>query len=54
MARNPQATHWYFIYSDFCPACGATKETRERRFTPRPKKWQDRHQQTESYDYCIG
>ncbi len=43
---------WYFIYSNYCPICGRTDEWRERRYGPKPDKWEDRHQFSEVYDYC--
>lgn len=34
---------WYFIHQWFCVLCGRSTEDRERRWTPRPKRWEDRH-----------
>ncbi len=44
--------YWYFITTYYCPMCGSTTEYRERRYTPKPKDWQDRHLEKESWDYC--
>ena len=52
--RRAIARHWYFVYADYCPICTGMKEIRERRLTPRPKKWEDRHETQETYDYCNG
>lgn len=58
MARNQSLRkrkhrpHWYFIYSDFCVLCMRTETERERRYTPRPERWEDRHELTESA--CSG
>jgi hypothetical protein len=51
-SRKRQRRHWYFIYSDFCVLCMRTETERERRYTPRPKRWEDRHALTESA--CSG
>jgi len=34
--------HWYFQYFYICPVCGRTKIDRERRYTPKPDRWEDR------------
>lgn len=44
--------HWYFITEEFCPACMASRTYRERRYTPRPTLWWERHESMEVYDYC--
>lgn len=44
--------HWYFITYDECPICGHEIETRERRYTPRPPRFEDRHEFIVHYDYC--
>lgn len=44
--------HWYFITIHECPACGGTKEYRERRFDRRPKAWEKRHRFVDVWDYC--
>ena len=44
--------HWYFIYEDYCPVCGRSDTTRERRYTPRPEAWELRHSFSEHYDWC--
>ncbi len=36
-------TCWYFIYVWNCVLCGHQDETRERRHTPRPADYSDRH-----------
>jgi hypothetical protein len=35
--------HWYFITTFHCVLGGCTTVYRERRYTPRPEKWEDRH-----------
>ncbi len=44
--------HWYFITIHYCPQCGSSDESRERRHTPRPEKWEDRHATFDTWDYC--
>lgn len=44
--------HWYFISTIYCPLCGRTETYRERRHTPRPDDYNDRHEFLERYDYC--
>ena len=39
--------HWYFIHVDYCVLCGVERVERERRYTRRPKRWQNRHKLTE-------
>ena len=49
--------HWYKIYYGECPACGRPREYRERQYTLRPPKREDRYVQlsdTETYDWCLG
>jgi len=41
---------WYFITYYVCPLCSRSKEYRERRHTPRPDSWKDRHQEID--DAC--
>lgn len=38
------AGYWYFIYVTECVLCGGGDEWRERRYTPKPEKWEDRHE----------
>lgn len=35
--------YWYFITYRECVLCGRHSETRERRYTPRPCLYKDRH-----------
>ena len=44
--------HWYYVTSFYCPLCGRVDTYRERRYTRRPKRWENRHCLTESWDYC--
>jgi hypothetical protein len=44
--------YWYHISSYYCPICGRDDTFRERRYTPRPDRWEDRHEFKEVYDYC--
>lgn len=48
-AKRP---YWLFITTDFCPQCGSTRTYRERRYTPRPERWEDRHEDNEVWDSC--
>ena len=43
---------WYFITIEECPICGRGPETRERRYGPRPDRYEDRHEFAVVYDYC--
>lgn len=47
-----KGAHWYFIYCHECPLCGKTDEYRERRYTPRPAEYEDRHEFEVMYDNC--
>ena len=49
--------HWYYIWRGHCPVCGRFKEYRERRYTARPKRWEDRNEHLpdlECYCGCLG
>lgn len=46
--------YWYFITYLECPVCWRHSEYRERRYTPRPEAYEDRHKFIEHYDYCLG
>ena len=46
--------YWYFISVEYCPVCGRDDTWRERRYSPRPEKWEDRHSFKEVYDWCVG
>lgn len=43
---------WYFVSTWYCPICSATTVYKERRHTPKPEAWEDRHEVEEAYDYC--
>lgn len=45
--RKPLPPHWYYISRDECVLCGRSSEYRERRFTPRPEAFWDRHEDKE-------
>ena len=44
--------HWYFKHITLCPVCQDEKIDLERRYTPKPKNYQDRQETTEYYNYC--
>lgn len=49
--------HWYRIYIGECPVCGRPKGYRERVYSRKPKKRQNRYvflNDTQTYDHCIG
>ena len=50
--RKKIPKHWYFIDEDYCPICGGSKVYRERKYTERPERYEDRHDFEEVYDYC--
>lgn len=43
---------WYFISYHECPICGRGPTYRERRWTRKPKRWQERQEFIFKYDYC--
>ena len=48
--------HWYKIYIGSCPVCGRDKSFRERVYSRRPKKREDRYvwlSDQETYDGCL-
>ena len=48
--------YWYRIYIGECPVCGRSKSYRERVYSPRPEKREDRYvwlSDQETYDGCI-
>lgn len=49
---TPKKKYWVFIEVWECPVCGDGETFRERRYTPRPEKWEDRHKYVRHYDYC--
>lgn len=50
--RPVMRKHWYFITYTSCPACGKYTVSKERRYTKRPKKYWDRHEEMEIWDGC--
>jgi len=52
MKGHKHRPHWYFITVHYCPVCGFSEEFRERRYSSRPEKWEDRHEFKEMYDWC--
>ena len=44
--------YWYFTYIDYCPQCGRSEITRERRYTPKPENQSDRVLEKDVYDWC--
>jgi len=49
--RKGKGKYWYFIYYEECVLCCRHSEYRERRYTPRPKEYKDRH---EFKEYACG
>lgn len=45
--------HWYFITIYECPVCGRGSEERERRYTPKPEREEDRYEFVQDYDNCL-
>jgi hypothetical protein len=45
--KKDKRKYWYYIYIEECVLCGRYSEVRERRYTPKPKEYWDRHQRTE-------
>lgn len=50
--KNGATKYWYYITNDSCPACGSEDISKERMYTPKPEKWEDRHHYTETWNYC--
>jgi len=45
--------YWIYKTTYFCPlCCGEKKIYRERRYTKKPKHFNQRQEWKESYDYC--
>jgi len=44
--------YWMYICHDECPVCGSGEDYRERRYTKKPKKWEERHKFGVAYDWC--
>jgi hypothetical protein len=44
LPKKEKRKYWYFIYYEECVLCGRNEEFRERRYTPRPEKYEDRHE----------
>ncbi len=51
LGRNTKGC-WYHISEWECVLCGRTTIYRERRWTPKPKEWWDRHEEHEMA--CSG
>lgn len=45
--------YWFFITDCYCPQCGRTQKYYEKKLTPRPEKFEDRHEEIEAYDHCM-
>ena len=50
--RAVMQKYWYYITIYYCPQCNKTVEIRERKYTLRPDKWEERHEVKEQYDWC--
>jgi ribosomal protein L37E len=46
--------HWYAVFHHECPVCGHGKTIRERRYSRKPARYEERVQYVEQYDYCLG
>jgi uncharacterized Zn finger protein (UPF0148 family) len=38
-----EVKYWYKTYIDYCPVCGKEEVTKERQYTPKPEKEEDRY-----------
>lgn len=45
--------YWYKVYIHYCPVCGSEKRYRERQYSLRPEKREDRISWSDYYDYCL-
>jgi len=43
MTRKLHRPHWYLVTTYYCVLCGKTEVFKERRYTPKPKRYEDRH-----------
>lgn len=44
--------HWYRVTVFYCPACGGETKYKERMYSPRPDKWEERNEWIDAWDYC--
>lgn len=44
--------YWYLFTIYECPVCGSQDVIRERRYTPKPKNYHERHLFNIRYDWC--
>lgn len=51
--RATPRPHWYFITTVYCLFGGDQEVYRERRYTRRPKRWENRHKM-ETIGACYG
>lgn len=49
---NTDGKYWYFYYHIECPVCGRDSGYKERKYSPKPKKAEERHSYKQEYDYC--
>lgn len=50
--NKSQGKYWIYKTEYYCPQCGRSEEFRERRYDPKPKKWGERNEEHERWDYC--
>ena len=44
--------YWIYKTIDYCPVCGREDIYRERRYTKKPKLFNNRQEWVVHYDYC--
>ncbi len=50
---NQAGTYWYLITLHYCPVCGASRLFRERQYSKKPERWEERHVTRDFYDWCL-
>jgi hypothetical protein len=45
---------WIYKEDHYCPVCGNSDVYRQRMYTPKPEKWEERFTIIEYYDWCEG
>jgi hypothetical protein len=52
MAEEKKGKYWYHTTIWYCVQCGDETKYRERHYTPKPEKWEDRYEM--KYEVCDG
>ena len=52
MEKQKRKKYWYFYTIYYCPICCKEIIYKERRYTKKPKYYEDRISVRETWDYC--